>query len=81
MILSKHALEEMRKQSITEEEVKKCLDDGELEIRQIVNSETRCGKKIDFKEKTVVVIYTQKAEERRVITAYVVRRKKQWHKN
>lgn len=76
--MSDHAKEEMEASGITEEEVKACLEKGELEIKQIVDGETRYGNKISFKDKTIMVIYTYRSEEKRVITAYPVWRKKKW---
>ena len=78
MIISFHAKDEMASSSITEDEIKACLEHGELVIKQIVNGEMRYGKQIDFKDKTIIVIYTYQHEEERVITTYPVRRKKQW---
>ncbi|MEK6921692.1 MAG: DUF4258 domain-containing protein [Nanoarchaeota archaeon] len=78
MIISDHAKEEMEASGITEEEVKACLENGELEIKQIVDGETRYGNKIMLKDKTIIVIYTYRGEEKRIITAYPVWRKKKW---
>lgn len=78
MIISEHAKEEMEVSGITEEEVKACLESGELEIKQIVDAETRYGNKMTFKDKTIIVIYTYRGEEKRVITAYPIWRKKKW---
>ncbi|MEK6867835.1 MAG: DUF4258 domain-containing protein, partial [Nanoarchaeota archaeon] len=63
MIISDHAKEEMEASGITEEEVKACLENGELEIKQIVDGETRYGNKIMLKDKTIIVIYTYRGEE------------------
>lgn len=76
MIISDHAHEEMIQAGITEDEVKQCLEHGELEIKQVVYGEVRYGKKIVFKDKTIIVIYTIRNNEERVITAYPIRRKK-----
>ena len=78
MIISDHAKEEMEASGITEEEVKACLENGELEIKQIVDGETRYGNKIMLKDKTIIVIYTYRGEEKRIVTAYPVWRKKKW---
>jgi len=78
MILSDHAKEEMQASGITEDEVNVCLEHGELEIKQVVDGETRYGNKIVFKEKTIIVIYTYAGEEKRVITCYSIWRKKAW---
>lgn len=78
MIISDHARKEMEQSGICEEEVQQCLKHGELEIRQVVKGETRYGKKLILKDKTIIVIYTLREEEERVITAYVIRRKKKW---
>lgn len=78
MIVSEHAKEEMEASGITEEEVNACLENGELEIKQVVDGETRYGNKITLKDKTIIVIYTYRGEEKRIITAYPVWRKKKW---
>ena len=78
MIISSHAKDEMLQADISEEEVEQCLAHGELEIKQIVKSETRYGKQLDLKFKTIMVIYTLRNREERVVTAYPIRRKKQW---
>ena len=78
MIISDHARKEMERSGISEEEVQLCLKQGELEIREVVKGETRYGKKLILKDKTIMVIYTLRKEEERIITAYIVRRKKKW---
>ncbi len=78
MILSGHAQDEMRRAGITEENIEHCLMSGVLEIKQIVKGEMRYGKKLELKDKTIMVIYTFQNKEERVITAYPVRRKKSW---
>ncbi len=66
----------MQKADITDNEAKQCLEHGELEIKEIVKGEVRYGKKSELKNKTIIVIYTLRGNEERMITAYVVRRKK-----
>lgn len=78
MIISNHARDEMNQSDISEEEVKACFENGELVIKQVVNGKIRYGKQIAFKEKTIIIIYTFQNQEERIITAYPVRRKKQW---
>ena len=78
MIISDHARKEMEQSGISEEEVQQCLKHGELEIRQVVKGETRYGKKITLKDKTIMVIYTIRKDKERIITAYTIRRKKKW---
>ncbi len=80
MITSDHARDEMDKAGISEQEVRDCLEHGELEINQIVAGETRYGKKLELKDKTIMVIYTIRNQEERIITAYTIRRKKTWQK-
>lgn len=80
MILSEHALKAMKDSGITEEEVKTCIINGELEIKQIVKGEVRYGKRMDYKDKTIIVIYLHKKDEEYVITTYPVRRKRTWRK-
>jgi len=75
MILSVHAKEEMLTDDISEEEVKQCLDFGRLETTNCVNGEIRHAKRLDVKNKSVVVVYTFKDEETRVITVYATRNK------
>lgn len=57
MIISDHARDEMENAGITEDEVRDCLEHGTLEIKQVVEGETRYGKKLELKEKTIMVIY------------------------
>jgi len=78
MIISDHAHEEMQNSGITEDEVRQCLDHGDLEITQFIKCEKRYGKKLNLKNKTIMVIYTFVRNEERVITAYTIRRKKIW---
>ena len=80
MMLPKHAREEMQNDDISEQEVEQCLRYGEHEITQIVKGEKRYGKKIELKEKTIMVIYTVQNNEDRVITTYTIKRKKNWQK-
>lgn len=70
----------MQNSDISEDEVIACLEHGELIIKQIVKNEMRYGKQIDFKNKTIVVIYTYEKDEEKIITTYPIRRKK-WQKN
>lgn len=78
--ISDHARDEMEASDITEDEVKACLEHGSLEIKQFVKGELRYGKRIEFKDKTIIVIYTKLNEVKiRVITTYPIRRKK-WKK-
>ena len=74
--ISDHARDEMESSNITEDEVKACLEYGILEIKQFVKSELRYGKKIQFKNKTIIVIYTKTQDKIRIITAYLIMRKK-----
>ena len=78
MIISEHACKEMEHSDISEEEVRQCLEHGEKVIKQLVKGELRFGKELEFKERKIMVIYTRQQDEVRVITAYPIRRKKQW---
>ena len=71
-----HAEEEMLKDGISKEEAEACLEHGELVIKQVVKGELRYGKQLELKDKKIVVIYTLRKEETRVVTCYTVRRKK-----
>jgi len=73
---SDHVEEEMLKSDIKKNEVINCLEHGELIIKQFVNNEVRYGKQIEFKDKTIIVIYTYKNKNIRIITTYSIRRKK-----
>ena len=77
--VSEHAKKSMLDDTITEDEVKKCLQNGELEVRQVVNGEMRYGKKLELKDKTIMVIYTYGKNIKRIITCYIIWRKK-WEK-
>ena len=76
--ISEHAEKAMSDDGITEDEVRNCLEHGELEIKQFVKDEIRYGQKLELKEKTILVIYTLRGKIQRVITCYIIRRKKQW---
>lgn len=78
IVFSDHAKKEMVASGIREEEARECVEHGEREIKQIVNGETRYGNKLVLKDKTIMVIYTYRGEETRVITCYPVWRKKTW---
>lgn len=80
MILSKHAIEEMQNDCISEQEVEQCLQHGEHEITQIVDGEKRYGKKLQLNDKTIMVIYTIQNNEDKIITTYIIKRKKDWSK-
>ncbi len=73
---SQHAEEEMLKDGISKEEAEACLEHGELVIKQVVKGELRYGKQLQLENKEIVVIYTLRKEETRVVTCYTVRRKK-----
>ena len=68
----------MESGNISKDEVKACLENGSLEIKQFIKGEIRYGKKLEFKDKIIMVIYTQINDKIRVITTYLIRRKK-WH--
>ena len=74
--IARHALKAMEDDEITEDEIKAGLEHGELEIKQLVKGEMRYGNKLDTKEKTIMVIYTYKNGNKRIITCYTIRRKK-----
>lgn len=74
--IPEHARKEMEDDDITEEEVRWCLGQGEKEIKELVNGEMRYGKRLELKDKTIMVIYTYRGEITRVITCYTIRRKK-----
>ena len=73
---SDHAQKAMQDDNISEGEVEACLKHGELEIKQIINGEMRYGKQVELKNKVIMVIYTIKDGIDRIITAYIIRRKK-----
>ena len=74
--LSEHARKAMADDEIAEEDIRACLEHGELEIKQLIKGELRWGRKLSLKEKTIMVIYTEKESIKRVITCYTIRRKK-----
>ena len=78
MILSDHAKQEMLHSAIGEEEVQQCLDYGKLITTQRAKGELRYLKRIEFKDRKIVVIYTYVGNEEKVITTYPIKRKKQW---
>lgn len=74
--IPEHARKEMEDDGITDDEVKVCLKHGSLEIKQVVQGEMRYGKRLELKDKIIVVIYTYRNETTRVVTCYTIRRKK-----
>ncbi len=76
MIITLHAEEAMEQHAIIEEEVKICIEQGELIIKQLVDGEQRYGKEIMLKDLKLVVIYTYERDEVKIITCYPIRRKK-----
>ncbi len=66
----------MLNSGISKEEVEACLEHGDLVIKQVVNGETRYGKQLQLTDKEIVVIYCFRKEETRVVTCYVIKRKK-----
>jgi len=79
MIISDHAKEEMLKDSITEDEVRQCLEYGNIEIAECVHDEMRYGRRFAFKDRSIMVVYTLRNNEERIITVYSIRKKK-WQK-
>ncbi|MBI5392388.1 DUF4258 domain-containing protein [Candidatus Woesearchaeota archaeon] len=77
--ISDHAIQEMMDDNILVEEVYSCLENGSLEIKQFVDGELRYGKKLEFKDKIIMVIYTYRQETIKVVTCYTIRRKR-WQK-
>jgi len=76
MIISEHALGRMSSKGISEEEVKKCVYEGVLKTRNVVNGEMRQVTELQMKDKTLVTIHTFDGLERRVITVYLLARKR-----
>ena len=76
MIISDHARKAMLNDGITEEEIKACIEHGEREIKQLAEGEVRYGNKLELKNKTIIVIYTYRDKKTRVITCYIIQRKK-----
>jgi len=76
MIIPLYARKAMEDDDISEEELKACLEHGKLAIKVLVKGEVRYGKKLEFKDKTIMVIYTIKNNTKRVVTCYTIRRKK-----
>ncbi|MBI2147172.1 DUF4258 domain-containing protein [Candidatus Woesearchaeota archaeon] len=76
MIVSEHAQQEMQASGISKEEIIACLENGELEYQKVIHGEMRYLRRIDFKDKTIMVAYTYRESEIRVITCYNHNRKK-----
>ena len=74
--ISDHARKAMDDDGISEEEVRWCMEHGEKEIKELVNSEMRYGKRLELKDKTIMVIYVQRGEITHVVTCYTIRKKK-----
>ena len=77
--ISPHAEEEMKKSGINKEEIEQCIGEGKLITKQIVKGKMRYGKRLDLKDRKIVVIYAiDKRGNEKVITCYPIRRKKWW---
>ncbi len=76
--ISDHARKAMEDDDLTEDEIKQCLEHGELEIKQLVKGEMRYGKKLELKNKTIMVVFTHRNDIQRVITCYLIKRKRKW---
>lgn len=76
MIISKHAEERMKKEDITKEEIKRCLIDGEIIIKKVIKGEMRYLKEVDLKHRKLIVVYTIRNGEERVITCYPKRKRR-----
>jgi len=74
MIISKHARKRMEERKVTEEEIKKCITDGEIVLRKVIKNEMRFTRSIDLADKRLSVVYTVKNNEERVITCFPVKR-------
>lgn len=74
--IPEYAQKAMADDEITEGEVNACLEHGTLEIKQFVKGEMRYGKRLELKNHTIMVIYTYRGEATRVVTCYIIRRKK-----
>jgi len=78
VVFSPHAIREMLRRKISLEEALHCLNHGELIIRQNVKGETRYGKRIELRDKTILVIYVHENTTTKVITCYPIKRKRKW---
>ncbi len=76
MIISEHAREKMKKNRISEEDIKRCLVDGETILENVIKGGMRYLKEIDLKHRRSIVVYTIRNEEKRVITCYPKRKKR-----
>lgn len=65
---------------LAKNEVAICLHHGTRVIKQSVEGEMYYGKQYAFKDKKIIVIYTYRNDEERIITVYPIKRKKQWTK-
>lgn len=65
----------MLKKGISEDEVIECLDFGIPQATKSVEGEVRHAKLLELKGKSVVVIYTFREDELRVITTYAIMKK------
>ncbi|VVB81567.1 Uncharacterised protein [uncultured archaeon] len=75
MIVSVHARERMLRKGISEDEVRECIDFGISQATKSVEGEVRHAKLLDLKGKSVIVIYTFREDELRVITTYAIIKK------
>ena len=75
--ISDHAREAMERHGIGEEELHAALEHGARIITDAIDGEIRYGNELPQKECTIVVIYTYREDEIRVITCYTLRRKRE----
>jgi len=79
MIISDHAKDRMSRKGISEEEVKKCAYEGILRTKTVINGEIRHVNVLQMKDKTIVTVQTFESLERKIITVYLLMRKR-WPK-
>lgn len=76
VVISPHCKEAMEKHSITEDEVKRAIIDGETEFTILAGKEKRYGNVLEEKTRKLVAIWAyDKEDNKRVITCYPLRRR------
>jgi len=79
IIITDHARVAMLHDDTSEEEIERCLERGYLKFKEKVKGEMRYAKQIDFKNKSILVVFTYRNNEERIITTYKINKKK-WQK-
>lgn len=74
IVISPHARGAMQQHAITEDEIMAALVDGKTEFEIFVRGEKRYGNIFVEKHRKIIVIWTYRNSNKRVVTCYPLRR-------